>query len=100
MKIHDDEDQHDAGGRQRGVLILAFHKQGFQKGVEEGSTLVLINTSPIHTALYSLLNRLYDPLQTAQGLEASVTIAVGGGVMSRQVRVHPRGRIIVVAEAA
>ena len=56
---------------------------------------MLLNTGPLHSSLYSLLNRHYtvSPNATTGEPEAFVTMAMGS--LARSVRVHPAARIIV-----
>jgi hypothetical protein len=63
--------------------------------VEAGHTVVLRNTRPLHSALYSLLNRHYTASPNAErgAHEAYVTMSIGS--LSRSVKVHPSARIIV-----
>ncbi len=48
--------------------------------VEEGKTIVLLNTGPLHSALYSLLNRHYTASRNARGVEEPVVFLAIGSV--------------------
>jgi hypothetical protein len=62
--------------------------------VESGKTLLLSNTGPIQSSLYDLINRYYQIL-TTNGEKAAFT-NVSLGSFSRQVRVHPEFRLVII----
>ena len=66
------------------------------RAMKEGGVVALMNTGPIHSALYALLNRHYEPKEADDGGPKGAWTTVAIGAMSRDVNVHPAARIVVV----
>lgn len=56
---------------------------------------MLLNTGPLHSSLYSLLNRHYTVSRNATTGEPEAFVTMAMGSLARSVRVHPAARIIV-----
>jgi hypothetical protein len=68
--------------------------------VEEGQTIVLLNTGPLHSALYSLLNRHYTTNKNPHTMLEEPVVFLAIGSLKRSVRIHPNAKIIVLLSAS
>eukprot|EP01041_Mallomonas_annulata_P001672 gene1672-3231_t len=74
----------------RRTAVLAQIKDA----IESGNTLLLVNSAPIHSALYDVINRHYAISINEEGEKvAYASIALGS--FSRYVRVHPSFRLVM-----
>jgi hypothetical protein len=74
----------------RRTAVLADIK----KAIENGRTLLLVNSGPLQSALYDVINRHYVVSVRDDGTaEAFANIALGS--FSRYVKVHPEFRLII-----
>jgi hypothetical protein len=70
-----------------------------KKSIENGDCLLLMNSAPLHSALYDVINRHYAISVEQDGITGEVRkvafAQISLGSFSRYVRVHPNFRLIV-----